>query len=635
MKMFWYSGSTLMTCSPLLISAKRMAPRALPAMVPMPPNNDVPPMITAVTTWKVKEAPPAEGEAVLRRAAPRMPASAGDGAADRVQRHVEAGHPDAVGRGRAAVAASGSDVVAEHGPFQDDVEDQPDDHGVEDEVRDAADVPGADADEGVREAVDVGAAGDDDGDAAGDEERPERGDQGRHAEVDRCGRVGKPDADADRDAGEQRERPGGAVRHEQAGDDRAECVDRADGEVEAATDKDQRRGAGDDEVQGGGAQQLDEVARGEEGAVPGGEHRGEHQDARDESCLLGIAAPLRPVARPGGACGAAAGAPCGRAPGGGLAHGSSSMGWSDTDPVIRPMTSSLVVAVTSRTPATRPSRMTWTRSATSKTKFMSWLTQMTVVPRSRSSRMSLVACAVSRTPRAAVGSSSRTIPAPVRIARAIATIWRWPPESIPISVLTEATVTLCSSRKARDCAVHRLAVDEPAASRELAEEHVGGDVEHLDQGQILEDGGHAGAPGVGGTAERDVVAGDPDLTLVLLVDAADDLDERGLAGAVVAEDGQHLPGVGGQVDAGESGEVAEPLGDAAQLKVGGAGARFGHRVLFQDSSFASARTASRLALVTKVVPVSVVGGTCLPWLTATSRSTAFLAMSQKCWRLVP
>src|SRR6185312_920809 len=137
---------------------------------------------------------------------------------------------------------------------------------------------------------------------------------------------------------------------------------------------------------------------------------------------------------------------------------------------------------------------------------------------------------------------------------------------------------------------HRLAVDEPAAARELAEEHIGGDVEHLDQGQILEYGGHASAPGVGGTAEHDPIAVDPDLTVVLVVDAADDLDERGLAGAVVTEDGQHLPGVGGQVDAGESSDVAEPLGDAAQLKIGSAGARSGHRVLFQDSSFASART---------------------------------------------
>src|SRR5205807_1291358 len=118
--------------------------------------------------------------------------------------------------------------------------------------------------------------------------------------------------------------------------------------------------------------------------------------------------------------------------------------------------------------------------------------------------------------------------------------------------------------------LHRLAVDEPAASRELAEEHVGGNIEHLDQGQILEDSSHTSAPGVGGTAERDVVTGDPDLTVVLVVDAADDLDECGLAGAVVAENGQHLPGVGGQVDAGQSGEVAEPLGDTAQLEVGGA-----------------------------------------------------------------
>src|SRR6185437_13713796 len=178
-----------------------------------------------------------------------------DGAAGRVQRHVEASHPDAVGRGRGAVAAGGSGVVAEYGPFQDDVEDNPDDHGVEDEVRDAADLPGTDVDEGVREAVDVAAAGDDDGDAAGDEERPERGDQRGHPEVDRYGSVGEPDGDADGDAAEHRQRPGGAVRHEQAGDDRAERVDRADGEVEAAADKDQRGGAGDDEVQGGGAQQ--------------------------------------------------------------------------------------------------------------------------------------------------------------------------------------------------------------------------------------------------------------------------------------------------------------------------------------------------------------------------------------------
>src|SRR6201999_878606 len=92
---------------------------------------------------------------------------------------------------------------------------------------------------------------------------------------------------------------------------------------------------------------------------------------------------------------------------------------------------------------------------------------------------------------------------------------------------------------------------------------------------------HASAPGVGGTAERDVVTGDHDLTVVLMVDAADDLVERGLAGAVVAENGDNLSGVGGQVDPGQSGEVAEPLGDAAQLEVGGARARFGHRVSFR------------------------------------------------------
>jgi hypothetical protein len=41
-----------------------------------------------------------------------------------------------------------------------------------------------------------------------------------------------------------------------------------------------------------------------------------------------------------------------------------------------------------------------------------------------------------------------------------------------------------------------------------------------------------------------VVTGDPDLTVVLVVDAADDLDERGLAGAVVAEDVFPYEGLG-------------------------------------------------------------------------------------------
>jgi NADPH:quinone reductase-like Zn-dependent oxidoreductase len=85
-------------------------------MVPVPPNNEVPPMITAVTTWKVSEAPPAEDEAVLRRAAPRMPASAAsapqaaDLGADAV---VDLADEQAIDAGLAAAAPGGYDVIVD------------------------------------------------------------------------------------------------------------------------------------------------------------------------------------------------------------------------------------------------------------------------------------------------------------------------------------------------------------------------------------------------------------------------------------------------------------------------------------------------------------------------------------------
>ena len=53
----------------IVMAAKSSAPSALPVMVPIPPKRLVPPMITAVTTWKVRAVPPAEGDAVNNREA--------------------------------------------------------------------------------------------------------------------------------------------------------------------------------------------------------------------------------------------------------------------------------------------------------------------------------------------------------------------------------------------------------------------------------------------------------------------------------------------------------------------------------------------------------------------------------------
>ena len=47
------------------------------------------------------------------------------------------------------------------------------------------------------------------------------------------------------------------------------------------------------------------------------------------------------------------------------------------------------------------------------------------------------------------------------------------------------------------------------------------------------------------------------------IDAGDRLDERRLAGAVVADQGDHLAGVDLEVDARERPDGAEALGDAA------------------------------------------------------------------------
>ena len=52
---------------------------------------------------------------------------------------------------------------------------------------------------------------------------------------------------------------------------------------------------------------------------------------------------------------------------------------------------------------------------------------------------------------------------------------------------------------------------------------------------------------------------DPDLALVQLVHPADALDQGRLAGAVVAEQGQHLPGVDLEVDTVEGHDGAEQL----------------------------------------------------------------------------
>ena len=73
--------------------------------------------------------------------------------------------------------------------------------------------------------------------------------------------------------------------------------------------------------------------------------------------------------------------------------------------------------------------MTLIRSDRSKTSWMSWLMRKMPIPSLFSCRMRSRTWAVSAGPSAAVGSSMIRIRALKWTARAIATAWRWPPES--------------------------------------------------------------------------------------------------------------------------------------------------------------------------------------------------------------
>ena len=68
---------------------------------------------------------------------------------------------------------------------------------------------------------------------------------------------------------------------------------------------------------------------------------------------------------------------------------------------------------------------------------------------------------------------------------------------------------------------------------------------------------------------------DEDLALVGLVRTGEDLDQRRLAGAVLAEQAVHLAGTDLEVDAVEGPGAGELLDDAAHLQQHGCGFRWG------------------------------------------------------------
>ena len=115
-------------------------------------------------------------------------------------------------------------------------------------------------------------------------------------------------------------------------------------------------------------------------------------------------------------------------------------------------------------------------------------------------------------------------------------------------------------------AVARAApVDHPVAPR-LADHQV---LEHavpIHQVEVLMHHADARGERIGRAADRHRPARDPDLAGIRLVHAEQDVHQRGLAGAVLAEQPQDLPGMEDEIDGAVGVHRAEALVDASQLQ---------------------------------------------------------------------
>ena len=116
-------------------------------------------------------------------------------------------------------------------------------------------------------------------------------------------------------------------------------------------------------------------------------------------------------------------------------------------------------------------------------------------------------------------------------------------------------------------AAHARPVDPAPASARLApQKDVFGGGQVGDQVDLLVDGGDTGGLGLGGRMERDVLAPHEDTAIVLRIGAGQDLDEGGLAGAVMPYQRVDLAMPDVEVNAGQRLHAGEALGDAAHLK---------------------------------------------------------------------
>ncbi len=125
---------------------------------------------------------------------------------------------------------------------------------------------------------------------------------------------------------------------------------------------------------------------------------------------------------------------------------------------------------------------------------------------------------------------------------------------------------------------HRGPVDAATAGQRLAaHEDVLGDRQVGEERRLLVDDRDAGLLGVGGRGEVDGLAAQLEDPGVAAVDTGDDLDQRRLAGAVLADEGVDRTTVDPQAAGPQGHHRAERLRDVAQLEHRGGGGAGGHR----------------------------------------------------------
>lgn len=146
---------------------------------------------------------------------------------------------------------------------------------------------------------------------------------------------------------------------------------------------------------------------------------------------------------------------------------------------------------------------------------------------------------------------------------------------------------------------HRRLVEEAEPSVQAlahqfaAEEHVGGRVEVGSHGEVLVDGLYPQRLRVPGRGELHRPALEADFARGRWMQAAERLDAGGLAGAVVAHQGDDLAMAEGEARAAQGLDAAEALHDVARLKEWRSGGGLRHRgAPYQSATEPSARNSS-------------------------------------------